>query len=310
MNIIQTKKLNSLITENPSALVEQGEQSYHDSIASTALKVAAECKQKPIILLSGPSGSAKTTTAMRIAALLNTMGHKTHVISMDNYFLPLDDPRNDIDENGVIDLESPKRMDLELLSEDLEKFWECKPVQLPQFDFALQKRTCGETLTRAEDELIIFEGIHALNPEVTGKIQAHSNGIYVSVRTRIGLDSRLLHPSKIRLMRRLMRDNLFRGRELTSIIRAFHSVERGERLYIMPYKELAAFDIDTFMSFEASVYKHFLLPQLKQIPSDYEFYGMVSELILFFENLDEVSAELVPPHSIVREFVGGSGFTY
>lgn len=305
MRILQVSKLNSLINSDIQSFINKSEEMYADEINAISDKIIEQHIEKPITLVSGPSGSAKTTTALRIKEKLAQKGYSSHVISMDNYFLPLN-----TEDLSKIDLEAPARMDLELIAEHLEGFFGGTPVELPVFDFATQSRTVGKTLCRQPDEIIILEGIHALNPEVTGSIYERSNGVYVSVRTRLELDGQLLHPSKIRLMRRLMRDNLFRGREITDIITAYKSVERGEELYIMPFKERASYDIDTFIAYEAAVYKALLLPQLLKVPHSYENYELIDDMILFLENLNSVPLDSIPLTSIVREFIGGSGFTY
>lgn len=304
MNILPVEKLNKKLNSDAIAEVELAEELYHDQLAQAAELIAQNAEEKPIVLLSGPSGSAKTTTAHRLKELLEEKSLKTHVISMDNYFLPLNGLSGD--ELSRIDLESPDRLDLELLSEHLDRFWRCLPTQLPRFDFTDQSRKSGRLLCRGEKEPVILEGIHALNPEVVGAIGEHSTGIYVSVRTRLSAKDKLLHPSMIRLMRRLVRDRLFRGRNTEDIIRSFKSVQRGEQLYIMPYKGSAEIDIDTFMSFETAVYSSELLPYLEEVSPDYEFYGMVKDMLGFLEQITPLSKEVVPEGSIVREFVGGS----
>lgn len=308
MNVLPIDELNKDINSDSHRLVLQAEDFYHMQLEAAADTAAENAEQKPIVLLSGPSGSAKTTTAMRLKALLESRGLSAHVISMDNYFLPLNGLSGE--ELSKIDLEAPSRVDIPLLQEHLQRFWECLPTQLPVFDFADQSRRQGELLCRQEKELIILEGIHVLNPKVVGTIFQHAQGIYVSVRTRLSKGKQLLHPSMIRLMRRLVRDRLFRGRKTEDIIRAFKSVQRGEQLYIMPHKNNAAVNIDTFMSFEAAVYGNQLLPYLHEVSPEFELYAMVKELLNFLEDIAPLPASAVPDSSIVREFIGGSVFSY
>jgi len=308
MNVLPITELNKSINIDSLRVVTEAEDLYQRQLEAASDTVAESCEDKPIVLLSGPSGSAKTTTALRLKALLQKNGFGSHVISMDNYFLPLNGLSGE--ELSKIDLEAPSRVDIKLLKEHLERFWEGLPTQLPVFNFTDQTRSEGELLCRKKNELIILEGIHALNPLITGQITAHSQGMYVSVRTRLSHKSKLLHPSMIRLMRRLMRDRLFRGRKTEDIIRAFKSVQRGETLYIMPHKNNANINIDTFMSFEAAVYCNQLLPHLQAVPKDFELYGTVKELLEFLENIEPLPTSIVPDSSIVREFVGGSVFNY
>ena len=305
MKIYPVSKLNRQINSNLRLLIEGSEKYYRNSLSVLAKQLAAERKEKPIILLSGPSGSAKTTTAYRLKMLLDEMGYFTHVVSMDNYFRPLAKDGVPLQDLSKVDLEAPSRVDQELLSEHLEKIWRCEPVDMPVFDFAAQDRRPGGILERKADELIILEGIHALNPEVTGSVQQHSTGLYVSVRTRLSIGDELLHPEKIRLMRRLMRDHQFRGRKISDILTSYISVQRGEELYIMPHKHRASHEIDTFMPFEAAVYKEQLLPLLTEIPESDRHYGLIRDVIRFLSEVDGAPVEIVPPTSIVREFAGG-----
>ena len=303
MKTLPVNELNKRINADAVAELKLAEELYLRQLEGAADVIAEGAKEKPIVLLSGPSGSAKTTTAHRLKMLLGEKGVKSHVISLDNYFLPLNGLTSE--ELSKVDLEAPERLDLELLGEHLERFWECLPTQMPLFDFADQSRKKGRLFSRGENEPVILEGIHALNPMVMGGISKHATGLYVSVRTRLSADGMLLHPSMIRLMRRLMRDRLFRGRKTEDIIRSFRSVQNGEEKYIMPHKGNAKIDIDTFMSFEAAVYSSELLPFLEEVSSDFELYHMVKEMLGFLERITPISKELVPESSIVREFVGG-----
>ncbi len=308
MNILPVRELNDALNQDSRTEVISAERLYHNQLEAAADMIAKRAEEKPIVLLSGPSGSSKTTSALRLKALLDARGLFAHVISMDNYFHPLNGLTPE--ERSKIDLEAPSRVDIPLLTEHLDRFFNCLPTQLPVFNFADQTREAGKLLCRKERELIIIEGIHALNPEVIGSVHKHSEGIYVSVRTRLSMGKKLLHPSMIRLMRRLMRDRLFRGRKTEDIIRAFRSVQRGEQLYIMPYKDNAAINIDTFMSFEAAVYSPQLIPELEAVSPDFELYDMVRDMLAFLEEITPLSSDLIPESSIVREFIGGSVFNY
>ena len=308
MNILPISDLNKSLNADAESEVDAAEALYHKQLEEAADITAQSAKDKPIVLLSGPSGSSKTTSAMRLKALLEERGFTAQVISMDNYFFPLNGFTEE--ERAKIDLEAPSRVDIPLLTEHLERFLECLPTQLPVFNFADQTRGEGELFCRKENELIIIEGIHALNPEVIGPVHQHAEGVYVSVRTRLSSGDKLLHPSMIRLMRRLMRDRLFRGRKTEDIIRSFRSVQRGEQKYIMPYKKSASVNIDTFMSFEAAVYANQLIPELRAVSPQFELYGMVKDMLGFLEEITPVSSSLVSDSSIVREFIGGSVFSY
>lgn len=311
MNFIKTKNINSGIRVNPTEFVNISEQIYNDQLVITAEKIRLESNDKPVILLSGPSGSGKTTSAFRIAKELENKGMTVHTISMDNYFLPNGVGEMPLDENGNIDLESPLRLDIQLFSEHLHKLIAGEKVDVPIFDFTTQSRIDFIPTKREKNEIIIFEGIHALNPLVTGDTAENTTCVYVSVRTRItGSNGDVLHPANIRLMRRLNRDRLFRGRKLEEIFAMHNSVSRGEELYIMPFKNRADIDIDTFLAYEASVYGKMLFSDLQSSAELMTDNDEFKTLLNIMKELVKLDLEYVPLNSLVREFVGGSSFKY
>ena len=303
MKCVTVGELNSE-AKDPNGFIREGEDAYSESIAQVAEKIYAERTERPVMLISGPSGSGKTTSAKRIARLFEKHGCKAHTVSMDNYFLPMHMNEAARDKDGKIDFESPQRLDIPLFKEHLEKLFRCEQIDIPTFDFARQERCEGMPLKRKKGDIVILEGIHALNPLLTGECEDFTRCIYVSVRTRIQMGGELLHPSKIRLMRRLMRDKLYRGRELSETFEFFKSVERGEDLYIMPYKHRADFDIDTFISYEAPVYRDILLPELKKTSKTYEGYSDYADIEKFLEALEPVDSRYVPEDALIREFIG------
>ena len=304
MKAILISELNKL-AKHPEKLILSDENAYADRISKVARKIYLEREERPVVLISGPSGSGKTTSATRIQRVLSENGCTTHTISMDNYFLPLCETEKARDENGNIDFESPMRLDIPLFKEHIEKLFNCEEIDIPGFDFARQERIKGMPLKRNKGDLVILEGIHALNPLVTGDSDSLTNCVYVSVRTRLSdKNGKTLHPSKIRLMRRLMRDKLYRGRSLAETFEFFKSVERGENLYIMPFKHRANFDIDTFIGYEPLVYRDILLPDLENISSTYEGYGEYADIERFLKQLSGIDRRFVPENSLIREFIG------
>ncbi len=303
MKCISVDELNKA-AEAPEMMISKGERDYSDSLRGAAAKIYDSRADRPIVLVSGPSGSGKTTSAARIAKLLEAKGCRAHTISMDNYFLPMHMNEKARGKDGKIDFESPMRLDIDLFKEHLEKLFRCEEIEIPLFDFAKQERQEGMTLKRGKDDIIILEGIHALNPLLTGGCDDFTVCVYVSVRTRIESGGELLHPSKIRLMRRLMRDKLYRGRALSDTFELFESVERGENNYIMPYKHRADFDIDTFIEYEAPVYRDLLLPELEKASHEYANYEAYADIEKFLRRLTPVDKKFVPEQSLIREFIG------
>jgi uridine kinase len=285
--------------------IRKANDEYMAKVATVAKSVAES--HKPIVLLSGPSGSGKTTTALRLADELKKNGVKARVISMDNYFIPnknIEEKNVPRDEEGNIDLESPYRVDIKMFQEHMKLMAECKPVEVPEFDFVTQDYKSYTTITREENEVMIFEGIHALNPEVNGGVTDTATCIYVSVRTRLKTkNGDLLHPSQVRLMRRLLRDRLFRGREYDDIFAMYKSVQRGENLYIMPYKNRADFNIDTFIDYETPVYKGLIYDDLLNAEKS-KYNDMRSMVIKYLEEIDSIPSVFVPKNSLIKEFIG------
>ncbi len=306
MKIIHFSEINSALKDGAEEYIKYCSDEYDKSCRGIAESIADS--KRPIILLSGPSGSGKTTTALKIEGFLDELGLQTHTVSMDNYFLPKE--QIPIPPDGKIDFESPYRIDIPLLKKHIGIFAECGEVEVPQFDFTDQSRAKGKRLKRNKGELILFEGIHALNPEVTG-FDDVANCLYVSVRTRIQLSNgSLLHPELIRLMRRMIRDRNYRSRSPEETLEMFDSVQRGENLYINPFKQRAHFQLDTFHGYECSVYKNFLekdVERLKQGCADFGRFETIRDLIKDIDPLDE---RLVPNDSMIREFIGGSKYEY
>lgn len=303
-----TNQLSALLRADARAVLENDRRHYFKQIEQAAKVIAANAENRPIILLAGPSGSGKTTSALLIERELEKMGLVTHTLQMDDYFCPLTPEELALLKENKLDLEKPTRVDIPFFQEHLDRILACEEIELPRYDFKTSTRVFeGRRLHRKPGELVIMEGIHALNPTVTGHADTTAR-VYVSVRTRItALDGMTLHPSKIRLARRLLRDRTGRGRKLTETIGMRDRVDRGEQLYIMPYKELAHCSIDSFYSSEMSIYKSYLYEDLKALVPE---YPDLAELVQIFSELPEVPSELVPTDSLLREFIGGSELNY
>lgn len=304
---IEINRINSGIEQNPQEYVKSVNEIYLWHIKEIVKNIAKNKEQKPVILLSGPSGSGKTTTALIIAKMLSDMGCPTHTLSMDNYFKSLTDEERELSVLGRLDLESPERVDKELLNRQISAISKCEAVDIPNYNFAMSKRDGVKmNFRRSDGELVIFEGIHALNPDVITFDEDKLCKLYVSVRTRIVCGDIILHPSKVRLMRRMIRDRNFRKRTLRETMNMFHSVENGENKYIMPYKHRSDYDIDTFMAYEMNVYKNSLLDELKTM-TDVPELADVTEVL---ENLDTLDRKYITPDSLICEFIGGGMFKY
>lgn len=304
--------INELIKEasSPARFVAESEAEYEKKLSDTANEIAKNADEHPFILISGPSGSGKTTSALKLEERLDKMGFETHILSLDNYFHPITDDERPLFEAHKLDLEAPARVDTDLLNSQLRAIMEGEEVAVPRFNFVTNLREVGNRkLKLRKGELIILEGIHSLNPSVIENAEDFSTRIYVSVRSRIEHtkkgESYLLHPSKIRLARRMIRDGRTRNRNPSAVVSLYDSVERGENLYIMPYKHRADFDIDTFIPYEPCIYKS-LLPA--SLPEDEAKHPWLTELFEVLGEIPAISPELVPTESLLREFIGGGKY--
>ena len=297
--------LNSYVKQD--GFFEKANKDYIDTLTEIAKEIAEQKDKKPIILISGPSGSGKTTTALTIEKILDEMGVVTHTLSLDNYFKTITDEEKILLEKGELDLESPNRVDEVLLNEQLGKMIQGEPVELPKYDFTVAKRVLsGKILHRKKGELVILEGIHALNPDVVTLPSDETYKIYISVRTRVRVRNTILHPCCIRLMRRMIRDKIYRGRAYADTLKMFESVELGEEKYIMPYKHRSDHDIDTFIPYELSVYRPKLLEELQKINTT----DMVDHMVEVLAAAEPIDEEQVPTNSLIREFIGNGHFEY
>ena len=286
-----TDQLSALLAQDPAAVLEHDRRLYEQQIVRAADLIAAHAQERPAVLLAGPSGSGKTTTALLIERELDRRGMETHTLSMDDYFCPLTERELELFSRNELDLERPSRVDVPFFQEQLGKLLAGEEVELPHYDFKNSVRVFdGRTLRRRPGELVILEGIHALNPEVTG-YDGRTTRIYVSVRTRITPRSgHPLHPSKIRLVRRMLRDSTGRGRALSETIAMRERVDGS---------------IDSFYSAELGVYRPLLRDELERLA-----LPELSDVVEVMRELPDVPADLVPQDSLLREFIGGSTLPY
>lgn len=264
-------------------------------------------ENKRIILIAAPSSSGKTSFAHRLCIQLRVNNLKPVPISLDDYFVDRDD--TPLDEFGNFDFESIYAVDLERFNSDLKDLLEGKEVNIPRFDFVQGKRVKGKKLKIEKNQPIILEGIHGLNPMLTSSIPDKEKfKIYLSVLTQINLDEHNRIPTTdLRLIRRIVRDNQFRGHDATRTILNWESVRRGEKQNIFPYQEEADMIFNSSCVYELAILKSYVKPLLEKITSDSEAYSESNRLLKFiqyFVQLDDISD--LPPTSIMREFIGGS----
>ena len=264
-----------------------------------------------LVLISGPSSSGKTTFSKRLSVQLMTNGLHPYPISLDNYFV--DREQTPRDEKGNYDYESLYALDLKLFNEQLQALLHGEEVELPRFNFTTgRKEFKGDKLRIDEHTILILEGIHALNPELTPQIPAENKyKIYVSALTTISLDDHNWIPTTDnRLIRRIIRDFNYRGYSAQETISRWPSVRAGEEKWIFPYQENADVMFNSALLFELAVLRCHVEPILNSVPRNCPEYSEAYRLLKFIKYFTPVQDKEIPPTSLLREFLGGSSFKY
>ena len=264
-----------------------------------------------LVLLAGPSSSGKTTSCKRLSIQLAVNGLKPLQISLDDYFVDRD--RTPKDDNGEYDFESIYALNLDLLNEQFNALFRGEEVELPKYDFPSGKSVkSGKKLKMEPNNVLVVEGIHALNPELTAHIpQEQIYRVYASALTTILLDNHNYIPTTDnRLLRRIIRDYKYRGVSAQETIHRWPSVRTGENKWIFPYQENADAMFNTAMLYELAVIKMQAEPLLQQVPENCEEYAEAYRLLKFLKYFKGIPYNNLPPTSLLREFLGGSSFHY
>ncbi|MBN1990951.1 MAG: nucleoside kinase [Bacteroidales bacterium] len=264
-----------------------------------------------LVLISGPSSSGKTTFAKRLSIQLKVTGLKPYTISLDNYFV--DREKTPLDEHGEYDFESIHALDIDKFNEDMVLLLNGEEVEIPKFSFEQGKRFYDGTKMQIEPHgIIILEGIHALTPELTHKIPNKQKfKVYVSALTSLSIDGiNRIPTTDNRLIRRITRDYKYRAYSALDTIRRWESVRRGEDHNIFPYQEEADVMFNSALLFELGVLKRYVEPILRELPPNVPEYAESTRLLKFLSNISPIPDEDIPPTSILREFLGGSTFSY
>ena len=280
-------------------------------IADTIFHRGENGNRVKLVLISGPSSSGKTTFSKRLSIQLMTNGLKPFPISLDNYFV--DREETPLDENGNYDYESLYALDLELFNQQLQALLRGEEVELPRFNFSLGKKEYkGDKLKIEDNTILILEGIHALNPELTPHIPEEKKfKIYVSALTTISLDDHNWIPTTDnRLLRRIIRDFNYRGYSARETISRWPSVRAGEDKWIFPYQENADVMFNSALLYEFAVLRLHAEPILMGVPRNCPEYCEAYRLLKFIKYFVPVQDKEIPPTSLLREFLGGSSFKY
>ena len=303
--------LNEVISKGyASQLIQVSEALQEKKIGKIADEIAQR-KGIKLVLIAGPSSSGKTTTCKRLSVQLAVNGIKPIGISLDDYFL--DREKTPLDEKGDYDFEHLHALNLPLFNEQLNALFKGEEVELPRYDFPTGKSLMsGKKLKLHDDNILVVEGIHALNPELTAQIPNEQIfRVYASALTTILLDNHNYIPTTDnRLLRRIIRDHKYRGVSAKDTIHRWPSVRAGENRWIFPYQENADAMFNTAMLFELAVIKSQAEPLLEQVPENCEEHAEAYRLLKFLHYIKPIPETQIPPTSLLREFLGGSSFEY
>lgn len=278
-------------------------------IATMADRIKSE--KKKVVLIAGPSSSGKTTFSRRLTIQLLAIGMKPHPVSLDDYYV--DRIKTPLDEKGEYDYESLYALNLPLLSTQLDALRKGQEVELPRYDFHTGESiiNTGNKLRLDEDDVLILEGIHALNPELTATVPRYEKMmVYVSphsatLRKELGMDSEWRGTDN-RLLRRIIRDAKYRNAKAEDTLKRWQSVRDGERKWIDPYTKEADELFDTALHYELRVIKPQAVEALRAVTMEREEYGEAQRLLHLLADIDPMPDDSIPPTSLLREFLGGS----
>lgn len=300
---ISVRDVNEAVTKSKEAFVLQAEAEYKSRILSLACKITEENVRA--VLLAGPSAAGKTTTANLLADAIRGLGHRAEVVSLDNFYRDASDPGYPRFENGERNMECAEALRLPKIRECLEKIENGEGFSVPVYDFKLGRAKGEETFLPLHDGCVILEGLHALNPLITADLpkDAHLLKLFVSLSTNLvdNEGERLMSGRKMRFIRRLVRDHLYRAASGERTLRIWKHVLEGEERYLYPYKSLADVTFDTFHAFELSVLRPFAEQRLEEIRED-PYAALILSGIRKIEPMD---ISVVPDDSLIREFIPG-----
>lgn len=309
LDVLTVYKLNKAIEENRIQDVILLAEALHEKKIALIADDIAKKKNVKMVLIAGPSSSGKTTFAQRLGIQLRLNGLKPVTISVDNYFVERQDTPRDAD--GEYDFENIEAIDLKLFNEHLVKLLNGETIEVPEFDFSVgTKRYNGKTMSLADDEILVIEGIHCLNDRLTSQISKDQKyKIYISALTVLNMDRyNRISTTDTRLIRRIVRDYQFRGYSALHTLNTWHKVTVGEERNIFPYQESADKIFNTSLIYELNALKPIAMPLLKEIKNDVPEYAEAQRLINILKYFREIPKSYVPKNSLLKEFLGGGTF--
>ena len=308
----QLSDINLRTVSDPKSLIEEGDALYQSKVEKAAELIIRNRKASPIVLLSGPSGSGKTTTSMKIAEELKRRGIGTHYVGMDDYFKNIDPQTTPRTPEGDYDLESPLCLDMELLNRHFTQLSEGKRIFVPKYEFSrgMRIQEPSKSIKLGSDEVVIFEGIHALNDMITGQ-HPDAFKLYISAQSDVMFSGEAVFKRTwFRLVRRTVRDYNFRGADPAETMSMWANVRRGEKNNISPFKNKADYQFDSTMPYELAVFNSTATELFKTIPEGIERYDELRGVLPALQLFGHIDDKYVADDALIREFIGGGIYEY
>lgn len=301
-NRYEILNVNRSAAENPRRLVLNSEKYYHDRVNELAgLVLGSGCRA---VFIAGPSASGKTTTAKKLLEEIKSKGKNAVSVSLDDFLKDAD--ALPILSDGTADYESVNTLDIPCFQRFISDLMKYKKALTPRFDFLKRGRACMVEISIENDCVVIIEGLHALNPLIADcDYEGRGLKAYISVKSEYYENGeRVLNSRDMRLIRRLIRDNNFRGSDAENTFRMWKKVCEGEREYIQPFKDSSDFWLDSDHIYEPLIYNYHLTPVLKKVSKTSEFYADAQRLLGILSRFSELDKAIVPADSMLREFIG------
>lgn len=306
-------KVNQRAASDPVKFLRECDEFYENQLNEGAKRIIAHASASPIVFVSGPSGSGKTTTALKLEQLVEKHGAETHIVALDNYFRSVNEATYPKTASGEYDFESPLCLDMELLEEHFDAIQQGKQIEVPRYLFKQQRqqRDSGRFLQAKEGDIVIFEGIHALN-DTFSAIAPDAFKVYISARSNVVDDAGdiVFKGTWMRLCRRILRDNQFRNTSATETLKMWDNIREGEKKYISPFKDKADLQFDSSLMCEVCVMKGYMQELLSDVPAGIARYEEVQSILPAFERIEGIDPNLVAKDSLLREFMGGGVYKY
>lgn len=311
IEVTNAAELNGIVSAGRyDELIRLAEVYYNNQLVEVADRISADKDNIKIVLIAGPSSSGKTTTSKKLQVYLQSRGITPYQISIDDYFVDRD--KTPLLPNGELDTESLKAVDVTLFNRHLTKLLDGEKVELPEYNFVLGKREYnGKYLQVGKGDVIIIEGLHGLNDDLTMSIDRRNKfKIYISALTQLNIDNHnRIHTSDTRKLRRIVRDNKFRGNNAAETLHMWQGIREGEEKYVFPYQDDADYVLNSALVYEIGVLKVYAEPLLFNVKDTDPNYPEAIRLINLLRNFLPIPSDEVPNDSVIREFIGGSSFT-